>query len=338
MKLQQREELNYSTLINKTYFKEKNFPNTLPYNEPETSNLTINKSQRSQSRDYNFAPYRIRMRRNFRTPVKSTYPRFLKNVTDYTRVKDTFYIEKKENDKYLKLNKIESCRANSVYSAEENVEQKLKLTERVNRVLFFKNKQLEKRIAELSKATKYEVNKIEDNVNALEMNKQSKEQSNEYIELLKYRIEELNNELKACNDKYKALNEEYSKLIAKLVNDKIYSTKQVKEIVNNYQNIIKEDDKSEKESYKKRFAELEATVHTLANKKDEYEKKFNDLQQRLKEKQMQEDKIEKYVNVLIKAHKNIKSDIMNVLELSKENKVIPKNYYEKYTSTNESLY
>eukprot|EP00826_Nyctotherus_ovalis_P024289 TRINITY_DN18807_c0_g1_i1.p2 TRINITY_DN18807_c0_g1~~TRINITY_DN18807_c0_g1_i1.p2 ORF type:complete len:124 (-),score=11.18 TRINITY_DN18807_c0_g1_i1:332-703(-) len=118
MKLQQRDDS--TSAYGKTCFRDKNLLCTIPYNESDTSAATLTaKVQRSKSRGYNFAPYRIRMRRNFRTPVKSIYSGSAKKAgKDYVEVKDTFYVERKENEKHLRVSLcctvVEHCKVSGV--------------------------------------------------------------------------------------------------------------------------------------------------------------------------------------------------------------------------------
>lgn len=102
--------INNSGLIhNQELLKEMDFSTIHPYNDFSTKETPII-SQRSKSREYDFAPYRIKLRRNFKTPIKCTYSGFLKPkknpLSDYSKMKETFYNEKKENEKYVTRNVI----------------------------------------------------------------------------------------------------------------------------------------------------------------------------------------------------------------------------------------
>jgi len=240
--------------------------------------------------------------------------------------------------------------------------EKVDLLERINKLLFYKNKQYEKKISQLE-------NTIHGNKNPMELtptdqipdiNENEKvllaqiEQQNikinelqdklnsqyqvgvdptEHIEFLQKRTAELASDSKRYFEKYKTARSDYIKLLASLTNEKIYGAKRAREVLANlnaYQKIGREEDIEERKIYEKRVEEIEKNVREYLEKHNSAEKRIKELEEKLKEKQNQETKIENYVNKLLGNYKETKEDIVNLLKMCKEGKSIPNEFYTKY--------
>lgn len=240
--------------------------------------------------------------------------------------------------------------------------EKLKLSEKVNKLLFYKNKQLEQQILKLEQTIQEysgkndikvpnripEINESE-KILLLEIEEQNRkikelqdkfnekfeanEDSNSHVIFLQKRIEELIMDSKRYFDKFKNIHNSYVNLMTKLTNEKVFEKKQAREAIYNlsrYQKTCQVQITNEQKLYEHRIVELEKIAQDFMVKRKKYEEQIKNLENKLGEKQEQEIKIEEYVNQLLESHKEVKNDIIEILKNIKEGKDVSKEYIMKY--------
>lgn len=233
----------------------------------------------------------------------------------------------------------------------------MRLSEKVNKLLFFKNKQLEQQVLRLQKVIEERLGKdeckllnqtaeVSENEKLLllqieQQNKKMKEledklnnrfasdaDSNSRVAFLQKRVDELLADSKRYFNSYQSLHNDYVSLMARSGGEKVN-----RNYLSKYQEMCRLQISEEQKLYEKRVGEVEKMAEEFAVKREKYEERVRDLEEKLRQKEEQETKIEAYVNKLLENYKEVKSDVIAILNVSKEGKGISGEYFSKYESS-----
>ena len=171
-----------------------------------------------------------------------------------------------------------------------NIGAKLELAERINKILFYKNKQCERRITELQKQAnspssnpgpppdivenpdliseneklllaqveqqKQRISELQDQLNT---KLHTSSDTNEHAVYMQKRVEELSADSRRFFEKYRLARHEYMKVLSFLTNEKLYGVKKSRETMAKFNAVKAEyakEDQEQREAYEKRRNEV----------------------------------------------------------------------------------